>query len=289
MTLRPQIVYGLANRVKAYGVKKSCSAHYAGLIKSLVDLGITSFDGAENYGWNVEDLGFLREQSGMTISTKIVVRNRCTKDMLDLVERRKKSIGEGNTLLVYAHNEIEDCNRKSFVELIKGAREMRDVRIGLSVYSSNELKKTLGLDGSKLRIDAIQLPVNPTNTTCDVIPKDCDKDIFARSIFLQGLIFVEKSMVPQNVSARLERLDRVLKTVEARYELERGEVMIGYALAKAREHGIRNIVIGSTDIDRIRRYKVLVETMSDELMSKVKESLSNSYDEILADPRSWKT
>ena len=53
-----EVLYGLANRTKQYGIKKSISDPSKINLGHICNLNIDGFDGAEDYGWNKDDLIF---------------------------------------------------------------------------------------------------------------------------------------------------------------------------------------------------------------------------------------
>ena len=56
-----EIIFGLANRTKKYGIAKKIASPEKISLDELFKLGIDGIDGAENYGWHKEHLKILKK------------------------------------------------------------------------------------------------------------------------------------------------------------------------------------------------------------------------------------
>lgn len=104
---------------------------------------------------------------------------------------------ELNTVLI--HN--PDClldHPKNWEDLVY-FKQNNDVKIGVSIYSPQEVLKLLNL---KIIPDVIQIPYNIFDRKFDYILPEFKKlniEVHARSLFLQGLLFLNLSEIPKNI------------------------------------------------------------------------------------------
>ena len=84
-------------------------------------------------------------------------------------------------------------------------------KIGYSLYTLNQLKELLD---KGIIPDIIQVPYNCINREFDKyfkILKKLDVEIYVRSVFYQGLFFLESNKIPDNLSFFNERIYELKK------------------------------------------------------------------------------
>ena len=172
--------------------------------------GISDLDTAANYGEAERVLGSL---SNMTNRFRIVTKTISLHHGLDAVLRRARQsasiLGRVDVLLVHSAGDL--CGNDG-EKLWTGLLGLRDEglfgHIGLSAYVADD---PLAL-ARKFRPAALQVPVSLLDQrliqdgTLGAI-KDLGVEIYARSLFLQGLLFLRVDELPEKVQAAAQHLD----------------------------------------------------------------------------------
>ena len=161
---------------------------------------IKLIDTASQYGDAEEVLGLnnLKEFKVITKTNKFS-KNTILKSDQELFKLNflksleKLSINSAYGLLI--HN-VDDLFKEGGINIIKCLKSLQEKRlvekIGVSIYNTYQIKKTLEI----FKPDIIQLPINVfdnrliRNGTLRYL-SDKNIEIHARSIFLQGLCFIE--------------------------------------------------------------------------------------------------
>jgi aryl-alcohol dehydrogenase-like predicted oxidoreductase len=165
------------------------------------DQKIDSLDTADAYGDSISRIGLYHQQSNNFF--KILAKFKCTKAE-KLVDQTKKSLDRFHIpyfeVLSY-HSFKEYLNEpylKDALQVLKSEGLIK--KIGISIYTNSELFQTL-FDNN---IDVVQLPFNlldNQNQRGKYLDNAIlnEKEIHARSIFLQGLFFMEEESIPENL------------------------------------------------------------------------------------------
>ena len=153
-------------------------------------------------------------------------------------------------------------------------------KIGVSVYNNQQAISVL----NNYNIDVIQIPFNILdnfNKRGEIIDLAQRKgvEIHARSIFLQGLFFVELN----KLHPKLEPLKKYLikiHDIANQYEISINNLAINYAYTQKR---IKNILIG---VDSINQLKQNIHNINDEFDEKRWDEIDgindlDGYDEVV--------
>lgn len=212
--------YGIANRVGRQSRKNSLN-----IIKTAFNNGIHSFDTAWGYGESESILGsFIASQKygpndPLIISKVPKIKNIKGRDFepvyksikqyaADSLKRLKKPKIE--IYLLHDASDMTSCGGNVLKSLLKLKSDGMIGMAGVSVYYPRELKRALLIKD----IEAVQMPVNIFDhrfITADILSniRKSGKLIFARSVFLQGLFFLDPAELPVNLGFARRYLSRL--------------------------------------------------------------------------------
>ncbi len=199
--------YGISNTEgkpdKAKGFK---------ILKKAVELGINSFDTAAAYG-NSEDLlgDFLSNNDSIErsfITTKIpsIRKSKASGDSAkDFIQESAESSVRKlrNPISNYLVHDFGDyvSFKDELRDVVQGLKERGIVeRFGISLYEPQEAEEVIEDDF----VDSVQIPLSVLNQTFlkkDLLKrlKTHNKLVFARSVFLQGLVFLGREDLERRI------------------------------------------------------------------------------------------
>lgn len=203
-----KIVLGTANFQKNYGYRTKSIIKTKKIKKIIILLRkkINHLDTAINYTGVDNQLGKLNLKN-FKISTKIPkIHSRLSKDKIENkifhnLLNSKKKLGIRKFDIVYFHQPTDLLNNNGkyiYNALIKLKEEKIISKIGISVYSKEIIFKIV----NKFKIDIVQMPINILdrrflNKKLIIILKKKKIKIYARSIFLQGVLLKDKKALPR--------------------------------------------------------------------------------------------
>ncbi len=242
-----KIVIGTAQFGFDYGISNTTgkvSEDEAFKILDLAEkLGINFIDTAYAYGDSHKIIGkYLKSnvKNGIEVITKI------SNNHGDYKAQWKKTLIDLSvppfTLLMHDPKDLDD---KKFVKFLLEKKSNKEVkRIGVSVYDSNDLDNILSL----FTPDIIQLPINIFNREFfeNGILEELKKrniEIHARSVFLQGLCFLENYDIKEKFSFFSEKIIKFKSIIEEK-GLSLPEVSINWVNSISQ---IDKIIIGVTN------------------------------------------
>ena len=195
-----RVIYGTARLGNSdYGFSNNISLDFdkrIHLINKIIELGIFRFDTSPRYKNAELILGkaISKLTSTILIDTKVVdlipYDNNSEKIIFQQVEKSLKTLNKESINVLYLHqNEIEILSDINIQKSLKKLLDLELVKkIGISVYNHNELD--YGLRSNLFNV--IQAPVNVLNHSFYNkfinSNKALNKELVARSIFLQGAL-----------------------------------------------------------------------------------------------------
>ena len=194
--------YGVANSdgpVESYKVNE--------ILKLAERSGIGLLDTAIAYGTSEQILGEIGVD-GFRLVTKlpalpedqINVTRWVTKQVCESLARLGKKNLYG--LLLHRSEDFSGSKGEQLVQALVGLKDDGIIqKIGVSIYSPNELDVVC----KKIRIDLVQAPLNVIDRRLQFSGwldrlKDNGVEVHTRSAFLQGLLLMERSKIPQKFS-----------------------------------------------------------------------------------------
>lgn len=249
----------------------------------LLKKNILKIDTAEMYG-NALELINTNFDSKFHITNKIYLNNECfysTKTFLNKFNQLSVRLGKFSTQDLLIHNPeemLKNDNSKLFksIEILKDQNKIK--KFGLSIYDVDNFKLLLK---NKL-IDEIQIPFNIIDRRILKHIDFCQSNniiINIRSIFLQGLLLMDKSDIPHYFNPWRNLFDKWHSWVENK--------KVGYlkaCLAFINNFDFYNdVIIGVNSYDQLSE----VCSLSD---FKIHDSFPeiSSNDSFLINPSNWK-
>ena len=204
-------------------------------------LGIQEIDTADGYGSAVKVLGrYLKEHPGtFKVMSKFCRNNK--KTFLELFSESLERLCLSQLEGYYFHNFSDFVNFDEFdqVHLLKENGKLNSLAV--SLYSDDELEIAV----THPEVDVIQMPFNLLDRGSRKIKllekaKTHNKIIYARSVFLQGLFFMDVSKLP----VKLHPLKNTLSDIQhlaSRNKISMQELCLNYVLHK---NFIDKVVVG---------------------------------------------
>jgi aryl-alcohol dehydrogenase-like predicted oxidoreductase len=211
-TVQLGLHYGIANKEGKPDQDKAFR-----IMDSALASGITCFDTAADYGDSEKVIGKYLESSGKRSSLSVVTKfklgslpeSAVEKAMMKSVENSLANLKTDylDVLLLHDANEFSAYGKIITGIMRKLLAEGTVKMAGASCYSFGEIEPMLS-DGT---YQAFQIPVNllDMRITRSYAEKLADKLVFARSVFLQGLFFME----PSTLKGNLKEIDTFVEKI----------------------------------------------------------------------------
>lgn len=266
------------------------------IMKYAAENGISYFDTAYSYGNSEIIIGkFLNTyksyKNKINIITKMAPLNKEKLDEKDINNRFFKSLHRLGQKLIYCYmihdfRDIENnCNEieKNFLKLKENGYIKK---IGVSIYEPYQLEFLV----KYFDFDLIQLPISIFDQrfiTDNFLQRLKRKniEIHARSIFLQGLLFLEENNIPPKINKFKDYILK-LNEISSKYKFSKEEIALLFVNAI---NEIDKIVIGVEKIDQLQRnVKILNKSES---FNKIRTLINFEdffiKDTNIIDPRGW--
>lgn len=279
--------YGIANRIGQPNKQKA-----AEILKYAVKNGIMSFDTAPGYGQSEELIGsFLKEEmrESLNIITKIPSMNENNIEEIEKsirASQNKLGIERLYGVLFHDANVLEKLTKKDR-EWIESLKEKYHInKIGISIYSPEQVKRVIELG----IFDIIQVPMNVFDLR--LINKGLLQElsnnkieIHVRSVYLQGLLFLEEQELPNSIKAASPYLLK-LKEIAAREKLKISEL----AFLFVRDNSyVDKMIVGCESLEQLRENIRISElpTLSSSIMDEINISFRDIPENII-NPSKWR-
>lgn len=285
--------YGIAN----VGGKPNLDKSFE-ILKTAINAGINCFDAAPLYGDSEEIIGsFMRDRIDVEspiICTKLKVDFKDGTDSIEIYQQVKKNVEESMgrlqinkipVLLLHSASSMTDNAGLILQSLIRLKDEDMVDKIGVSVYTPDEVTKVIDLGV----FDAIQIPINIFDhrlieSGLLTYLKQHGFIVFARSIFLQGLFFLDPDALPENLKLAREPLITLRKLAQ-KYDIDIGEMAVAFVRDLPE---ISSLVIGAETSTQVLDNCDLVECpkLSDELKDEILDVFSDMPEKLI-NPSLW--
>lgn len=215
---------------------------------------ITFFDTAPAYGKSELILGTIAREFERNMVSKIPRLSGLSNTVLSLkksVSTSLKNLGESSLYALLMHD-ANDLLASYGDDIYKELQVLKDTgivqKIGISVYSRDEIESVI----SRYQIDLIQLPINifDQRMLSDgflISLKKKGIEIHARSVFLQGLLLMQREMIPGYFSFLSTHIDEYFKEV-SRSMYTKLDVAIGFVKSIQE---IDKIVVGVNNLQEL--------------------------------------
>jgi len=254
--------------------------------------GIREFDTAQAYGASEEILGRVlakhRLNGEASITTKLSpdVDHLSRRSVFKAVERSLKTLGVSKLHNLMLHREhLLDMWQAGIGDNMNALLDSGIVKnIGISVYSPVSTVKALAID----KVSVIQIPSNVLDRRFEDIGifsnvRWPEKQIYVRSIFLQGLLLMNSDTLDPDMRFVRRFLD-TFTTLADTYGISNLEFALGYAHAAYPQ---AKIVVGAESCEQLEEIlAVWPPQCPNGLVKAVKETFSD-VDETVVNPAGW--
>jgi len=213
-TVQLGMKYGIANRTGQPDYKTSES-----IIKTAWDSGIREFDTAQAYGESEHIIGKVLSSLGINNEVKIaskfhpIINHLNKHNLLKALEKTLSSLRIPSLYRLILHKEeLLDLWNKGLSEILSEFVNSGLVKhLGISVYSPDKAIKAIKTNN----ISSVQLPSNLLdhrfeNAGVFKLAEENGKQIYIRSIFLQGLLLINS----EDLAVKMQFANAVLKRLE---------------------------------------------------------------------------
>lgn len=295
-----RLVLGTAQLSFNYGIidkkGKPSKKEAFSIMKYAVENGISYFDTAYNYGDSEIIIGkFLNIYKVYKNKINIITK---------MAPQKKEKLNEKNInnaffeslhrlwqesiycYMIHDFNDIKnncDLINKSFLKLkIDGYIK----KIGVSVYDKNHIKFLL----KNFDFDLIQVPISIFDQRLlkdNILFKLKNKtiDIYARSIFLQGLIFFNKNNIPLKLEEAKRYIER-LNDISFKYNFSKEEIALLFINFI---NEIDKIIVGVEKIEQLKKNIEALNRAKEFAEIKTAINFKNLFikNKKIIDPREW--
>jgi len=245
--------------------------------------GIKIFDTASAYGSAEEILGEFCEKNNIFEKIKIItkVSQDISAQLNESLARLKMDCVEGCLL-----HKPEDIKNKKIVEALKKIKKLGLAEnIGVSVYEPKDAVYAAKME----EIDYIQIPYNIFDQRLDKteffeLAKKNGKKVFARSVFLQGLLLMPEEKIPAHLKEAkpyLKKMDKII----AKHNLSRKQSVLHFVLENK---NIDYVVFGTDSADQL---KEIIDISNQKIdFNQCRKELENEFKEVpkyLISPNLW--
>lgn len=275
--------YGIANNAgqpKLHDVKE--------IIDFVLDSGINCFDTASAYGNSEEVLGEVLDQDKKSYIISKLSSDAFVENFEKNVDQSIKKLNVKNLYAILLHDSklLSNWNEK-FDDFIEKLIESKKINyFGVSIYTEDDFNHALNNDS----ITFIQVPFNIFDQRAIKYDwfkraKEKNKLIFIRSVYLQGLVFINKASLPSNLQKADQYLD-VLKSHCDTLSLSTATLALSFVSSVAKESlilfGCDNLLQAQENIDTFNNLKDLPTSVVSKIYEDFKDVPENIYN-----PTKW--
>ncbi|PTM58860.1 aldo/keto reductase [Desmospora activa] len=286
--------YGIANQT---GKPSRKSAQE--ILETAVAAGATYLDTAPAYGDSEKIIGeYIQKQSSASRVPSIVTKlppvpPSADPQAIDQLVRqsalssiRRLHVPHIDVYLLHHPADLTSHQENVISALATIQAEGLVKRIGVSVYTPEEAEAALTLDC----LDAIQVPVNILDhrfLRADLLKRFASKGmaVFARSIYLQGLMLMEPEHVPPSLYTAREPLRKLRRLAK---ELNMTPARLSLCFVRD-QPGVDCILIGCETIEQLRKNVQMIGSPSlpPEVIKTIEQMFRDLPDAVI-NPSQWR-
>jgi aryl-alcohol dehydrogenase-like predicted oxidoreductase len=275
-TVQLGLSYGINN-----GLGKPSTKQAFEILDYAHEKGLWILDSADGYGDALKTIGSYIKKTSKSFN----VINKFKFDEQDFRARFAKCLEELSTdsLYCYMYHHFPDYESGSAkIELKELKNSGKIEKVGVSLYSTDQLRKVV-MDND---IDIIQLPVNlldldSKKETLLEEAKARGKEIHARSVFLQGLFFMDPDSLSENLSSMKPYLETLRSTADG-FKCDLKKIALNYVLKK---NCVDYVVLGVETVEQLEDNLAMVDP---DFSVDFENIIVKSEDRYLLNPANWK-
>lgn len=264
----------------------------AAILDAAWEAGIACLDTAPAYGLAEERIGRWRARTGNPVA--VVTKLPSLREVSDddaaaavgaALEASLARLGDDRVAYYLVHDAADWLRPRVRERLLELRAEGRIGACGVSAYVPGEIAAALAAGG----VDAVQVPVNLFDRSFaeSGMLRECGAagvTVFARSLFLQGLIFREPATLTGFFAPFAEPIAALRRLAKG---ADHGHAAL--ALRRVREiAGIDSLVVGIYDARQLAELVEAIEApaLDPDLCARVDE-IASRLPSALVDPRGW--
>lgn len=296
ITACSNLVLGTAQIGLPYGIANKTGqpdpAVAVAIINEAWEQGIREFDTAQGYGVSEQILGKALFELGITNEAGIISKFNPTIDhlnaaaMSEALDRSVKRLGVPMLSGIMLHREdlfsLWDKGLAKMLQAFVASGKVK--KIGISVYSPEKAIEALNTDG----IDMVQLPANILdrrfeNARVFHLAEKKKKQIYIRSVFLQGLLLMEPEEILTTMAFAIPVLEKI-KTLSHDLGLSRQEIALGFI-----KSGFPNahVIFGAETKYQVKENVLIWKKKMPELLCNKVRTLFADVSEKILNPTLW--
>lgn len=275
-----------------YGIenKKIETDEIENILSIALKNGIVVLDTAQNYGDSEKKIGNFKNKNKFKIISKISSTSmndeNDLKELITLLKISLNNLGVSSLDGLLLHK-AEDLKNKNFLHNLNILKqEGYFSNLGVSIYSPDDANLALEIEN----IRYIQIPYNILDTRLDKInffekAKNKNKIIFARSIFLQGVLLKKHSKYPKYLED-LKKFDNSIEDEIKEIGCSKLSFLLNFVKSNKK---IDYIVVG---IESLKNLEEIIEAynhteLQDYNYNKIREKFIDIPENVL-NPSLWK-
>lgn len=281
--------YGIANKSG-----KPPKEEALAILRYAHSMGVDYLDTAPEYGDSERIIGiFLKQHRHLKDKLPNIITKLPKLSPLTTVESiiRKKvetslnnlEIDKLHVYLLHHPGDIESYHSSVLTTLLQLKKEGLIQKIGVSVYTPDDVKKVLEID----YFEAIQVPLNVLDhrlLSSGLLDKLANSNItvFARSVYLQGLILQKPENVP--ISAAVEPL-KLLNQLCSSINISPEELSMRFVKGLPDVH---RVIVGCETMEQLEKNIQLCQlpSLDTQIIEKIRSYFDTVPEEVI-DPRKW--
>ena len=274
-----KFILGTAQFGKPYGTsfnkKKKLNNKIINNILKICKSRISILDTAEDYNLNILTK---KKFNNFIVNTKIDI-DLFRKSEKQIINYFRKVVKFYNIDVLFVRNLENEYKNVKIFNIIKNLKNLKFIRrLGISVYSFENIKKLY----KNISYDVIQLPSNIFDNRSDNYKnffKEKCIEVQARSVFLQGAIFLKKDSLNFKSSFKNTELNKFINFCQKK-SLNKYDVALSHVFNKKY---IDKIIVGVHNKDQLNHILKFKQNKNTQFLKKF-----SSNNPKLIDPRKWK-
>lgn len=274
------LILGTAQLTRPYGILRDASPTRDSphsVLHAAKDSGFTGLDTAPIYGDAERVIG--GANLGIALHTKIDPE----LDGVASVLRSKERLGVQKLDVVYQHEAFDGSKQQlEALRRIRGEVGEFVLDLGASIYTRREFELAVAAEV----VSAIQIPLNVATSHFDpddfLTAQSEGKKVFARSVFLQGVLTATPSKLPSALES-LRILVSTFQNLARRWDMTPAHAALAYVKA---QRGLCGIVVGANTVANVKEISDGFAISANEAFLEECQNLprTNAFE---TDPRNW--
>jgi len=291
------IVLGTVQLGQSYGIANKTGrpdqAHVTDIIQTAWSRGIREFDTAQDYGQSEKMLGIAFARLGISSKARVISKidpalNHCDAAvMARALESSLERLGVEALYGLMLHKEslLSELPRGLGNILRSFVRSGKVKKIGVSVYSPEAALGSLSVQG----LDMVQVPANMLDRRFQAKgvfdrASEAKRQVYIRSVFLQGLILMDPRDLPADMTFALPVLEKI-NSLSEELNVTKLELALGYIKARYPE---AKLIIGVETVEQLKSDLECWEKSTMNGLIPLVENYFETVEDRIVNPSLWK-